>query len=124
MITLNEPQVWTLMAVFTASLFAMFRMLSARFLDVIRADIRAEVSTLRTEMHDGFGRVEGRIGGLEGRVDGIEKRMGGLEQRMDGLEHRMDRLEDRFERVDAKLERLDRDVQAVVRQVFPGREGA
>lgn len=91
---MTEPQVWTLIGVFAASMFAMNTLMSNWFVRVLRA----EVGGLRAEM-----RAE--ISGLRGEINA-----------------RFERVDAQFERVDVKLAHLDRDVQALARAVFPGRE--
>lgn len=92
---MTEPQVWTLIGVFAASMFAMNTLMSGWFVRVLRA----EVGGLRAEM-----RAE--ISGLRGEMNA-----------------RFERVDAQFERVDVKLTHLDRDVQALAREVFPKREG-
>ena len=51
----------------------------------------------KTDLHEFFSPVTGRIDGLDGRINGLETRMERLENRMDGLENRMERLETRMD---------------------------
>lgn len=61
MITLTEPQVWTLIAVFTA---ATFGVLTIGFAS-LRSEIRALRNELLTKMDSGFESVNKRIDYLE-----------------------------------------------------------
>ena len=99
---MTEPQVWTLIGVFAASMFAMNTLMSSWFVRVLRA----EVGGLRAEM-----RAE--IAGLRGEMNA----------RFERVDAQFERVDAQFERVDVKLTHLDRDVQALAREVFPKREG-
>jgi len=100
-IELNEPQVWTLIGVFAASMFAMIGTVTSAFTRVLRAE----------------------IGGLRGELDGLRGELraeiGGLRAEMNA---RFERVDAQFERVDTKFEHLDRDIQALTRRVFPDRK--
>jgi chromosome segregation ATPase len=61
---------------------------------------------MRTEMRDGFARVdqrltavEQRLTGVEQRLDGVEQRLGGVEQRLTGSEQRLGGLEGTMSKV-------------------------
>jgi len=97
-IALNQPQVWTLIGVFAASLFAVMTLMSTMFGRVIRAEIggvRAEIGGVRAE-----------IGGLRSE---ITAEIASLRTEMNA----------RFGTVDVRLEHLDRDVRAIANKVFP-----
>ncbi len=51
----------------------------------------------KTDLHELFTPVTGRMDGLETRMDGLETRMERLETRMERLETRMERLETRMD---------------------------
>ena len=98
MIELTEPQIWTLIAVFAASMFGMLRMVTNSFADLLRAEIggvRSEIGAVRAELG-------GQIGGL--RAEMIAK---------------FEAQDAKFDAQNVKLDHLDRDVQALVRRVFP-----
>lgn len=61
MITLTEPQVWTLIAVFTAAIFGVLTFGFA----ALRSEIRALRNELLTKMDAGFESVNKRIDYLE-----------------------------------------------------------
>jgi len=61
---MTDPQIWTLIGVFAAALFAVLTLMSTMFVRVVRAEIR----------------------GLEGKIDGVGARIDGLERRIDSLD--------------------------------------
>lgn len=70
---MTEPQVWTLIGVFAASLFAVM-MMSTMFTRVIRAEIggvRAEIAGLRGEMNAKFGRVDAKFDVLDRDIQAL-----------------------------------------------------
>lgn len=73
MIELTEPQVWTMIGVFTALMFGMLTTVSTLFVRVVRS----EIGGLRGEMN-------GQIGGLRGemnaRFDAVHVKIDGLDR--------------------------------------------
>jgi len=102
MIQLTEPQIWTLVGVFAASMFGMLRMVNKSFADLLRAEIGSVRAELRSE-----------IGGLRSEMTA---RFEAQDVKLDQVRAEMNA---RFDAQDTKLGYLDRDVQAVVRRVFP-----
>ncbi len=64
MINVTEPQVWTMIGVFTALMFGMLTIVSTLFVRVIRS----EIGGVR-------GEIGGEIGGLRGEIDGLRREM-------------------------------------------------
>jgi hypothetical protein len=93
MLTMTEPQVWTMMGVFTALFIGTLTLISTLFVRVVRSEI---------------GRLEGRF---EGRFQAIESRF-------DAVDARFDAVDARFDTVNARIDSLDRDVQALVKRTF------
>jgi hypothetical protein len=89
-ITVTEPQVWTMMGVFTALMFGTLTIVSTLFVRVVRS----EVGGLRTE-----------LGGIRGEVT---MQVGGLHSEMNA----------RFDAVNVKIDGLDRDVQLLMSREF------
>lgn len=105
---MNEPQVWTLIGVFAASMVGMITVMTQLMMRTLSAKfdtVNERIDGLRTEMVL--------------RFDSVEGRMDRLENRMDRLENRMDRLETRVERIEKRVDDIDRDVQAISKRVFP-----
>lgn len=94
MIELTEPQVWTMIGVFTALMFGMLTTVSTLFVRVVRS----EIGGLRGEMN-------GQIGGLRAEMNG---QIGGLRGEMNA----------RFDAVHVKIDGLDRDVQLLMNREF------
>ena len=74
MITLTEPQVWTLIGVFSAAIFGVLTFGFA----ALRSEIRSEMNALRTElstkMEAGFDTVNKRIDYLDRDVQYLMRR--------------------------------------------------
>jgi len=94
MIRLNEPQVWTLIGVFAASMFALIGVVSTLLLRVLRAEI---------------GGVRAEIGGVHAEIGGVHSEIGGLRAEMEAG----------FRNTDQRLDRVERDLRVVFRRVFP-----
>ncbi|MFV0432362.1 MAG: hypothetical protein ACK5LO_00020 [Leucobacter sp.] len=94
---MTEPQIWTIIGVFAATLVAM--------VTIVMQSFHRSIDGLRTEMVLRFEHFGARFDGLEGR--------------MDRLEGRMDRLEGRIDRIEKRVDDIDRDVQAISKRIFP-----
>lgn len=70
MITLTEPQVWTLIGVFSAAIFGMLTIGFAS----LRSEIRNTINSLRNEMNTRFDAVEKRIDYLDRDVQYLMRR--------------------------------------------------
>jgi hypothetical protein len=75
----NDPAVWTLIALLGASSASM-------------------VAVLTFALASGFRRVEDRLGRVEDRLGRVEDRMTGVEWRLDGIDRRLGHLGDGAER--------------------------
>lgn len=80
-IALTEPQIWTLIGVFAASLTGMLTLICTLFIRVIRAEIgglrsevRGEIGGLRAEMSARFETVNHRLDGLDRDVQALTRR--------------------------------------------------
>lgn len=81
-IAMNEPQVWTLIGVLAASLFAVMTLMSTMFVRIVqteirgvRTEIRGEVGGLRAEMNARFEAVDVRLEHLDRDVQAIVKKV-------------------------------------------------
>lgn len=90
---MTEPQVWTLIGVFAATLVGVVTIVMTSFTQTLKAS----------------------IGGVEKQIEAVEKRIGAVESRIDSLERQMDA---RFSAVDQKLAGLERDVSFLYRRHF------
>ena len=79
---MTEPQVWTLIGVFTTIVIGMLTVVSNSFVRVMRAEFRRldeKVDGLRVVMDARFSSVERSLDGLDRDVDGLTRRMLGEE---------------------------------------------
>ena len=90
MISVTEPQVWTMIGLMAGVFFGTMTLISTMFTRVVRS----EISGLRGEMNAG-------IGGLRAEMNA----------RFNAVDARFDAVEIRFNGVDARMDNLDRDVQ-------------
>ncbi|NLC97755.1 MAG: hypothetical protein GX678_01585 [Actinomycetales bacterium] len=93
-IELTEPQVWTLIGVFSTVLFAVFATTSGYFVRTMKA---------------GFDRVDAQFDRVDAQFDRVDAQIDGLRGEMNA----------KFELVEKRLDYLDRDVQALSKRVLP-----
>ena len=77
MITVTEPQVWTMIAIMAAVFFGTMTLISTMFTRVVRSEIgglRSEIGGLRGEMNARFDAVNGRIDNLDRDVQFLMNR--------------------------------------------------
>ena len=97
MIELTEPQIWTMIGVFTALMFGMLTLVSTLFVRVVRS----EVGGLR-------GELLGEIGGLRAEMRARFEAVDAEGRLRNGL----------LDAVHVKIDGLDRDVQLLMRREF------
>lgn len=72
---MTEPQVWTLIGVFSAAMFAMLTIVSTLFVNIVRSE---------------FGRLEARIDGLDAtlsaRMDNLDRDVQALVKHTFGID--------------------------------------
>ena len=91
MLTVTEPQVWTLIGVFGALMLGGHTVLITM--------MRGQISGLRNEMIARFATVDARFEAVDARFEAVDAK---------------------FDRVMTKLEHLDRDVQHLMSREFGG----
>ncbi|MFD4422452.1 hypothetical protein ACFWN7_13260 [Agromyces sp. NPDC058484] len=124
---MTEPQVWTLIGVFSALMIGMLTVVSALFVRVVRSEIgglRGELGGLRGEL----GGLRGEFGGLraelKGEIGGLRGELGGLRgELMAEIGALRSEMNARFEVIDQKLGYLDRDVQLLMSREFGSDRG-
>ena len=89
-IAVTEPQVWTMIGVFSALMFGTWTIISTLFVRVIRTE----------------------VGGLRGEISGLR---GEMMSQSNGLRAEMNA---RFDAVNVKIDGLDRDVQLLMSREF------
>jgi hypothetical protein len=99
-ITMTEPQIWTMIGAVIALMFGMVTVVSTLFIRVLRAEIggvRSEIGGLHTEMVARFEAVDARFEAVDARFVAVNTRIDAVETRIEGL---------------------DRDVRALVKHTF------
>lgn len=76
MLTMTEPQVWTLIGVFAAGLFGMLTIISTMFVRVLKT----EIGSLRTEMSSEFRSIHQRIDRLDADVNALMHHTFGIQR--------------------------------------------
>ncbi|GAA4480271.1 hypothetical protein GCM10023171_06850 [Microbacterium panaciterrae] len=69
MLTMNEPQVWTLIGVFAAGMFGMITVVSTMFVRVLRSEIQA----LRVELVGEIRTIDRDVNALMKHTFGIDR---------------------------------------------------
>jgi len=103
-LTLNEPQVWTVIGVFATALFGMLGFLMSS----IQRTIRTEIGSVRTEIGSEVGSVRSELGSFK---DEFRVEIASLRQEM-GV---------RFDAVSNRIDHLDRDVQFLMKRELEDR---
>ena len=103
--TMNEPQVWTLIGVFGAALLGGFTLVTTHFGRVVRAEIGRLEGTLTGKIEALDGKLSGQIEALDGKLSG---QIGALDARLNG----------RIDTLDHRLDTLDKEVANLVTKVW------
>ena len=75
---MNDPQVWTLIGVFTAAILGGMTLMTTQLSRIIRAEVD---------------RIDGT---LSARIDGVDARLGRIEAKVDDLDKEVTKLAVRF----------------------------
>ena len=94
MISVTEPQVWTMIGLMAAVFFGTMTIISTMFTRVVRS----EIGGLRGEMHS---EISGLRGVLHSEINGLRGEMTA----------RFEAVDARFDAVNSRIDNLDRDVQ-------------
>jgi hypothetical protein len=98
--TLNDPQIWTLIGVFTAAILGGFTLVITTNSRVIRGEIAGLRGELTAEMRGEFGKLRGELGGLRGELGELRGEVRALSTRVDGLDRDVQAITDRMWRGD------------------------
>ena len=97
---MNDPQVWTMIGVFTAAILGGMTLMTTQLSRVIRAEVNRIDGTLsaRIEGLDGAlsARIEGLDSALSARIEGLDSRLGRIEHKVDDLDKELTNLAARF----------------------------
>jgi len=72
----TEPQVWTLIGVFTAAMFSMMGLITGMFTRVLRA----EIGGLRETMDARFQGIDARFAAMDAKIDSVHRRLDGIDR--------------------------------------------
>lgn len=104
MITVTEPQIWTMIGLMAAVFFGTMTLVSTMLTRVMRS----EFGGLRGEMNAQIGGLRGemnaQIGGLRGEMNA----------RFETVSSRFDLIDVRFDAVNSRIDGLDQDVQLLM----------
>ncbi|AVL98441.1 hypothetical protein [Microbacterium sp. str. 'China'] len=87
--TVDDPQVWTLIGVFAAVMLGGMTLMTSQLSRVIRAEV---------DRIDGIlsARIDRIDGTLSARIDGLDARLGRIETKVDDLDRELTNLATRF----------------------------
>lgn len=80
---MTEPQVWTLIAVFTTLMFGMLTVVSTLFVRVVRAEIggvRSEIGGVRSEIHRLEEKFDAKLDNLDRDVQALMRHTFGIDR--------------------------------------------
>ncbi|AMG82830.1 MULTISPECIES: hypothetical protein [Microbacterium] len=87
--TVDDPQVWTLIGVFAAVMLGGMTLMTSQLSRVIRAEVDRIDGTLSA-------RIDRIDGTLSARIDGLDARLGRIETKVDDLDRELTDLATRF----------------------------
>lgn len=82
-LTVTEPQVWTMIGVFSALMFGMLTLVSTLFVRVVRTEIAGLRGELLGEMRGELGElgdVRAEIGGIRGELQSLHTKVDNLDR--------------------------------------------
>ena len=86
---MNDPQVWTLIGVFTAAILGGMTLMTTQLSRIIRTEVDRIDGTLSA-------RIDRIDGTLSARIDGVDARLGRIEAKVDDLDKEVTKLAVRF----------------------------
>ena len=75
--------------------------------------IEDAIHELRTEMREGFSRVEQRLDGHDTRFEAVEASLDAHDARFDSIDARFDSIDARFEGIDARFDSIDARFESI-----------
>ncbi len=126
MITMNEPQVWTLIGMFGAMMVGLITIITQTFMRTMSAKfetVNERIDGFKTEMVLRFERVDERMDEgfklVDRRFEQVDRQFEQVDRRLDKVDQRLDKLDTRVNRIEVRLDGLDRDVHAITKKAFP-----
>ena len=86
---MNEPQIWTLIAVFAAGMFGTITLVSTLFARMMQNgfdSVRTEIGSVRTEMASEFGSVRTEVRAVHGRIDHLDRDVNAIYRHLFGID--------------------------------------
>ena len=113
-LTLNEPQVWTVIGVFVTALFGLLGFVTTS----LTRTIRTEIGSIRTELASEIGSVRGEIGTVRGEIGNVRGEIGSVRNELGSLRNEMNA---RFDSLSSRIDHIDRDVQFLMKREIEDR---
>jgi hypothetical protein len=108
----NDPQIWTLIGVFTTIMLGGMTLMTT----FINRATTSGIGAVNTKIDGVAGQLDAKIDGVAGQLDAkIDGVAGQLDAKIDGLRTEMNA---RFEAMNTRIDHLDRDVSALTRRVW------
>lgn len=129
-LAMNEPQIWTVIGVFAATVIGLVTLITQVFM----RQMTVQFTALRNELGGKIDRtsetLDGKISSLRSEMvlrfeqvdrgfEQVDRRFEQVDRRFEQVDQRLDRLEDRVQNLEKKVDDIDRDVQGIARRVFP-----
>lgn len=130
---MTEPQVWTLIGVFSATMIGVFTFLSmsvTRSIDAVGKivaslgrELGARIDSLQDQTNTRFESVDIQMAAMRDDVRATKAEVLALRQETDRkfaiIDTKFERVDKKFDRVYEEIAHLNRDVQAIARHVHP-----
>ncbi|WP_460943591.1 hypothetical protein [Okibacterium endophyticum] len=112
MIEVTEPQVWVLIAVFSAAIFAMLGIVTTTF----NRTLTSAIGGLRDRMDARFEAMDSKFEAMDSKFEAKFEAMDStFDAKFEGMRAEVN---GKFDLIEVKLEHMDADIQAISRHVF------
>ena len=125
-ITLTEPQVWTMLGILAAafaSTIAITTQLMMRTIETQFSSLGERFESVRRELKADIAGTHARIDSTDAKIEGTDAKIVSTHERIEGLRTEMvlrfEEVDRRFARLEKQVDDIDRDVQAISKKVFP-----
>lgn len=96
---MNEPQVWTLIGVFAASMLGTVALLmrqNDRMIDGFRREMSAQFSAMDAKFDARFSSIDARFDAIDTRFGAMDTRFGAIERKLEDLDKEVANLATRI----------------------------